>query len=113
MELAREIPFRKVVVRWPGMKLVASLLLVAMPGAPSSFLLLVVRPGAPSSVLAPSNKQQKTIFRERFDPHGFIQIQFALRRVEFPGMGRGDPPRVQNNQDIRAFSIILLKGLAN
>ena len=31
--------------------LVASLLLVAMPGAPSSFLLLVVRPGAPSSVL--------------------------------------------------------------
>ena len=32
--------------------LVASLLLVlvAMPGAPSSFLLLVVRPGAPSSV---------------------------------------------------------------
>ena len=34
--------------------LVASLLLVAMPGAPSSFLFLVVRPGAPSSVLAPS-----------------------------------------------------------
>ena len=33
--------------------LVASLLLVAMPRAPSSFLLLVVRPGAPSSVLAP------------------------------------------------------------
>ena len=28
--------------------------LVAMPGAPSSFLLLVVRPGAPSSILAPS-----------------------------------------------------------
>ena len=34
--------------------LVASLLLVAMPGAPS-FLLLVVRPGAPSSVLAPTS----------------------------------------------------------
>ena len=34
--------------------LVASLLLVAMPFVPSSFLLLVVRPGAPSSVLAPS-----------------------------------------------------------
>ena len=34
-----------------GTPLVASLLLVAMPGAPSSFLLLVVRPGAPSSVL--------------------------------------------------------------
>ena len=32
--------------------LVASLLLVAMPGAPSSFLLLVVGPGAPSSNLA-------------------------------------------------------------
>ena len=31
--------------------LIASLLLVAMPGAPSSFLLLVVRPGAPTSVL--------------------------------------------------------------
>ena len=30
--------------------LVACLLLVAMPGAPSSFLFLVVRPGAPSSV---------------------------------------------------------------
>ena len=41
--------------------LVASLLLVAMPGAPSGFLLLVaslflvVRPGATSSVLAPSS----------------------------------------------------------
>ena len=34
---------------------VASLLLVAMPGAPSSFLLLVVWPGAPCSVLAPSS----------------------------------------------------------
>ena len=33
----------------------ASLLLVVMPGAPSSFLLLVVRPGALSSVLAPSS----------------------------------------------------------
>ena len=30
--------------------LIASLLLVAMPFAPSSFLLPVVRPGAPSSV---------------------------------------------------------------
>ena len=37
--------------------LVASLLLVAMPGAPSSFLLLVVWPGAPSSVLAPSSSE--------------------------------------------------------
>ena len=31
------------------------LLLVVWPGAPSSFWLLVVRPGAPSSVLAPSS----------------------------------------------------------
>ena len=29
--------------------------LVAMPGAPSSFLFLVAMPGTPSSVLAPSN----------------------------------------------------------
>ena len=34
---------------------VASLILVVRPGAPSSFLLLVARPGAPSSVLAPSS----------------------------------------------------------
>ena len=31
------------------------MLLVAMPGAPSSFLFLVAMPGAPSSVLAPSS----------------------------------------------------------
>ena len=36
-------------------QLVASLLLVVRPGAPSSFLLLVAMPGAPSSVLAPSS----------------------------------------------------------
>ena len=35
---------------------VTSLLLVAMPGATSSFLFLVAMPGAPSSVLAPSSK---------------------------------------------------------
>ena len=34
--------------------LVASLLLVVRPGAPSSFLFLVAMPGAPSSVLVPS-----------------------------------------------------------
>ena len=33
----------------------ASLLLVAMPSAPSSFLLLVAWPGAPSGVLASSS----------------------------------------------------------
>ena len=37
------------------LSIVASLLLVAMPFVPSSFLLLVARPGAPSSVLAPSS----------------------------------------------------------
>ena len=36
----------------PAMKILASLLLVVRPGAPSSFLFLVVMPGAPSSVLA-------------------------------------------------------------
>ena len=38
-----------------GIPRVASLLLVAMPFAPSSFLFLVVRPGALSSFLAPSS----------------------------------------------------------
>ena len=37
-----------------GNIVVAPLLLVARPGAPSSFLFLVAMPGAPSSVLAPS-----------------------------------------------------------
>ena len=37
------------------MLLVASLLLVVRPGAPSSFLFLVAMPGAPSIVLSPSN----------------------------------------------------------
>ena len=36
-----------------ALELVASLLLVVRPGAPSSFLLLVAMPGAPSSVLVP------------------------------------------------------------
>ena len=35
--------------------LVASLLLTAVPGDPSSYLFLVVRPGAPSGVVAPSS----------------------------------------------------------
>ena len=41
--------------RSPVRSVLCSLLLVAMPFVPSSFLLLVVRPGAPSSVLAPSS----------------------------------------------------------
>ena len=41
--------------------LTASLLLVAMPFVPSSFLLLVVRPGAPSSVLAPSSNALSSV----------------------------------------------------
>ena len=43
-----------VIVGTIAIQLVAFLLLVAMPGAPSSFLFLVVRPGALSSVLAPT-----------------------------------------------------------
>ena len=43
----------------PGtMPLVASLILVEMPFAPTSFLFLVARPGAPSSILAPSSSCQ-------------------------------------------------------
>ena len=42
-------------LRAMAFNLIASLLLVAMPFAPSSFLLPAVRPGAPSSVLAPSS----------------------------------------------------------
>ena len=45
--------------------LVASLLLVAMPGAPSSFLFLVVRPGAPSSVLAHMHRHACSFFVKR------------------------------------------------
>ena len=45
--------------------LVASLLLVVMPGAPSSFLLLVVRPGAPSSVLVRDMNEKKHDFTSR------------------------------------------------
>ena len=53
---------RYIFVRTLKAQIPKSLILVAMPGAPSSFLLLyssflllVVRPGAPSSVLAPSS----------------------------------------------------------
>ena len=41
--------------RSDGRDLIASLLLVAVPFVPSSFLFLVVRPGAPSSVLVTSS----------------------------------------------------------
>ena len=53
--------------------LVASLLLVAMPFVPSSFLLLVVRPGAPSSVLAPRNNglQPKS---DGLQPNGSVSV---------------------------------------
>ena len=46
------------------MALVASLLLVAMPGAPNSVLFLVVRPGAPSSVLITSSSALVTFLRQ-------------------------------------------------
>ena len=48
-------------------------LLVAMPGAPSSFLLLVVRPGAPSSVLVPSIPSSLSRVGERMASHFFRQ----------------------------------------
>ena len=55
--------------------LVASLLLVAMPFAPCSFLLLVViRPGAPSGILAPTQIAYTyphlsiPVFHSTFDP---------------------------------------------
>ena len=41
-----------------GTMIAASLLLVAMPGAPSSFLFLVAMPFAPSSVLAPRSNDR-------------------------------------------------------
>ena len=47
-----------------AMALVASLLLVAMPGAPNSVLFLVVRPGAPSSVLITSSSALVTFLRQ-------------------------------------------------
>ena len=50
--------------------LVASLLLVAMPGAPSSFLFLVAMPGAISSILAPIKLEK--------DSHKTRGLQAAL-----------------------------------
>ena len=57
--------------------LVASLLLVARPGAPSSFLLVVVRPAAPRSVLAPCGDQSCPVRRDGVEkreaaPHGLV-----------------------------------------
>ena len=53
--------------------LVASLLLVAMPFAPRSFLFLVVRPGAPSSVLAPR------ILAPRCGNHAVVSLEDICR----------------------------------
>ena len=50
--------------------LLVRMLLVAMPGAPSSFLLLVVRPGAPSGVLAPTPCQ--SLPSSRFELNGVV-----------------------------------------
>ena len=47
------------------MLLVASLLLVVMSGAHSSFLFLVAMPFAPSSVLAPSSKARSPFGKAR------------------------------------------------
>ena len=53
--ISREVPLAKYFADFSDAykPLVASLLLVAMPGAPSSFLFLVVRAGAPSSTPRP------------------------------------------------------------
>ena len=48
-----QLPVSKCFQRAMVSTLLASLLLIATPGAPSSFLFLVAMPGAPSSVLAP------------------------------------------------------------
>ena len=50
------------------------LLLVAMPGAPSSFLFLVVRPGAPSSVFAPTSKNQGVEVLKHWGSHMFADF---------------------------------------
>ena len=66
--------------------LVASLLLVTMPGAPSSFLLLVAMPGAPSSLLS-----TVVLFTTLVEPpnhpscplelQGSVALKIAARRV--------------------------------
>ena len=58
--------------------LVSSLLLVVMPGAPSSFLLLVVRPGAPSSVFAPSSNQFYIYIHQQLS---LLRVRLKVARV--------------------------------
>ena len=62
-----------------AMALVASLLLVAMPGAPNSVLFLVVRPGAPSSVLITSSRALVTFLRQ--DALAKMQRAFAPKSI--------------------------------
>ena len=73
--------------------LLASLLLVAMPGAPSSFLFLVGRPGAPSSVLAPNSdglQPNEVLWFVMVSPFGFSQLAIGLAaRTSRP---LGNPP---------------------
>ena len=67
----------------PGAPIVASVLVVAMPFAPSSCLFLVVRmllvvmPGAPSSVLAP-------IVAMPFAPSSFLFLVVRMLLVVMP-----------------------------
>ena len=62
--------------------LVASLLLVAMPGAPS-FLFLVVRPGAPSSVL--SCRGWGAVFQDLLDATvSFFDVELLALFVAMP-----------------------------
>ena len=64
--------------------LVASLLLVAMPFATSSFLLLLVMPGAPSSVLAPTRMMRMARSFKR-TPNGRGLTRPVARRVRQEG----------------------------
>ena len=73
--------------------LVASLLLVVMPGATSSFLLLVAMQGATSSVLAPKVQEH---------PHGERDHREA-RIDAFPWLGVGTEDRHQVSKDLPRF----------
>ena len=69
--------------------LVASLLLVVRPGAPSSFLLLVAMPGAPSSVLVTSSKLWAIV--PKAGARHFLQLPYhgqALPRSDCKGDDR-------------------------
>ena len=63
--------------------LVASLLLVAMPFVPSSFLLLVVRPKAPSSATKSDGLQPTSDPSHLWDPGALKSAERVLRLVDW------------------------------